>query len=89
MRTLRMTLGTRMTIQVMPGPSNRDRDDGQQTGVAPIAPKTIEEELEHWDENAEDDAWDEDDDPSNAGTKITPASSSIDDDDAPKKVAVD
>ncbi len=71
------------------GSSNRDMDEGQQTGVVSTARKTIEEELEHWDENAEDEAWDEDDDPSTAGTKMTPASSSFGDDDAPKKVAVD
>ncbi|ERF75837.1 hypothetical protein EPUS_01203 [Endocarpon pusillum Z07020] len=74
------------------GPSNRNRDEGQQTGVVPIASRTVEEELDNWDENAEDDAWDGDDDAtgtSTAGTKITPASSSAGDDDAPKKVAVD
>ncbi len=71
------------------GLSNAGRDESQQTEVTPIAPKTIEEELEHWDENAEDDAWDEDDDRSTAGTKITPASSSVGEDDATKKVAVD
>jgi hypothetical protein len=77
---------------IRPGTSNDDGDGGQQTGVVPVAPKTVEEELDNWDENAEDDAWDEEDDAtgaSTAGTKITPASSSVGDDDAPKKVAVD
>jgi VanZ family protein len=67
-------------------------DDGQETGVVPITQKTVEEELDNWDENAEDDAWDEEDDAtgaSTAGTKITPASSSVGDEDAPKKVALD
>jgi hypothetical protein len=77
---------------VRSGPSNQESDDGQQMGVVPIATKTVEEELDNWDENAEDDAWEEEDDAtgtSTAGTKITPASSSVGDDDMPKKTAVD
>ena len=57
-----------------------------------IAPRTVEEELDNWDENAEDEAWDEDDDATtggSAGAKVTPASSSVGDEDLPKKVAVD
>jgi VanZ family protein len=56
------------------------------------APRTVEEELDNWDENAEDEAWDEDDDATtggSAGAKVTPASSSVGDEDLPKKVAVD
>jgi VanZ family protein len=71
---------------VLSGPSNQNDDDGQQT------PKTVQEELDNWDENAEDEAWDEEDDTtgaSTAGIKITPASSSVGDDDVPKKVAID
>lgn len=71
--------------------SNRDTDDGQRTGILPLAPKTVEEELDNWDENAPD-AWDEEDDAtgaSTADTKVTPASSSVGDDDPPKKIAID
>ena len=73
------------------GPSSAEDEAGQQTGVVSTAPKSVEEELDHWDENAEDDAWDEDDatGTNTAGTKITPASSSVGDDDPPKKLAVD
>jgi hypothetical protein len=74
------------------GPSNQDDDGGQQIGVVPVAPKTVEEELDNWDENAEDEAWDEEDDTtgaSTAGTKMTPTSSSVGDEEAPKKVAID
>lgn len=73
------------------GPSNHERDEEHQTGIVPRPPKTVEEELDNWDENAEDDAWDEDDatGASTAGTKITPASSSVGDEEAPKKIAVD
>jgi VanZ family protein len=75
-----------------PGESSREELEGQETGVIPVASKTVEEELDNWDENAADDAWDEEDDAtgtSTAGTKITPASSSVGDEDAPKKIAVD
>lgn len=63
-------------------------DNDQNTGVVPVAPKTVAQELDDWDENAEDDAWDEEDDATGTGTagiKITPASSSVGDDDAPRK----
>jgi len=63
----------------------------QGTTVRP-APKSVEDEVDNWDENAEDEAWDEDDDATtgdSAVTKITPASSSVGDEDIPKKVAVD
>jgi VanZ family protein len=61
-------------------------------GTVSAPPKTVEEELDNWDENAEDEAWDEDDDATtgdSAGAKMTPASSSVGDEDLPKKVAVD
>lgn len=77
---------------IVSGPSNQEYGEGQLTGIIPVAPKTVEEELDNWDENAEDEAWDEEDGAtgaSTAGTKITPASSSVGDDDAPKKVAID
>lgn len=73
-------------------PSNQDNDEGQITGVVPVAPKTVAEELDNWDENVEDEAWDEEDDTTGASTvetKITPTSSSVGDDDAPKKLAMD
>jgi VanZ family protein len=63
----------------------------QDNGIG-VAPKTVEEELDNWDENAADEVWDEDDDATtgdSAGAKITPASSSVGDEDLPKKVAVD
>ena len=63
----------------------------QENGII-AAPKTVEEELDNWDENAEDEAWDEEDDATtgdSAGAKITPASSSVGDEDLPKKVVVD
>jgi hypothetical protein len=74
------------------GPRHQDDDEGQQIGVVAIAAKTVEEELDNWDENAEDEAWDEEDDntgANTAGTKMTPTSSSVGDEDAPKKVAID
>lgn len=74
------------------GPSNQGHDEGQQTGAMLVAPKTVEEELDNWDENEEDDAWDEEDAATAASTgdtKITPASSSAGEDDAPRKAAVD
>lgn len=77
---------------IVSGSRDQEPDAEQQTGIIPIAPKTVEEELDNWDENAEDETWDEEDDTtgaSAAGIKITPASSSADDDDAPKKVASD
>lgn len=61
--------------------------DGQETGVAPA--RTVEEELDHWDENAPDD-WDDDDDTTaTQNTKVTPSTSSVGSEDPPKKVAVD
>lgn len=71
------------------GLSSQEAGEGQGSGVVPVAPSTVEEEVG---ENAEDDVWDEEDDitgTSTAGTKITPASSSIGDDDASTKVAMD
>jgi hypothetical protein len=77
---------------ILAGRSNRDGHDDQETGIVAVAPRTVQEELDNWDENAEDEGWDEEDDTtgaSTAGIKTTPASSSIGDDDAPKKVAID
>jgi uncharacterized membrane protein YccC len=67
-----------------------DSELEQENGMI-AAPKTVEEELDNWDENAEDEAWDEDDATTgdSAGAKITPASSSAGDEDLPKKIAVD
>ena len=82
-------------LELGAGPSNQDGDyEGQQTGVMPVAPKTVAEELDSWDENAEDEAWDEEDDitaigPSTTGAKVTPATTSVRDDETPKKVAID
>lgn len=66
-------------------------DERQETGVVAM-PTTVEEEVDNWDENVVDEAWDEDDDATtggSAGTKVTPASSSVGDEDGPRKVAVD
>jgi len=75
-----------------PGLAGRDHNStGQETGVIAL-PRTVEEEVDNWDENAVDEAWDEDDDGTtgdSAGTKMTPASSSVGDEDGPKKVAFD
>lgn len=69
--------------------------EGQETGLVPavVAPahKSVEEEVDNWDEHAEDDAWDEDEDAVVHGqaSKITPATSSVVSEDVPKKMAVD
>ena len=78
-------------VELGTGPGPAITDDGQETGVVAV-PKTVEEELDNWDENAVDETWDEDDDATtadSAGMKMTPASSSAGDEDVPKKVAVD
>lgn len=73
------------------GEVGRSRDDPDlETGVTP-APRTVEEEIDNWDENVPDEAWDDEDDIS-AGArnvKMTPSTSSVGDDDAPRKLAVD
>jgi hypothetical protein len=80
-------------LELGEGPGLRGGDSEPEQGNGVIAaPKTVEEELDNWDENAEDEAWDEEDDATtggSAGAKITPASSSVGDEDLPKKVAVD
>jgi hypothetical protein len=68
-----------------------DSEPEQGNGIIAV-PKTVEEELDNWDENVEDEAWDEEDDATTgdgAGAKITPTSSSVGDEDLPKKVVVD
>lgn len=70
------------------GLSSQEAGDGQRSGVVLVAPSTVEGEV---DENAEDNAWDEEDDitgTSTTGTKITPASSSVGDDDSSRKMAM-
>lgn len=51
--------------------------NGQETGVAPV--RTVEEELDNWDENAPDEAWDDGDDDTTAtqNTRVTPSTSSV------------
>jgi len=62
-------------------------EDGQETGVVQ---RSVEEELDNWDENAPDEAWDEDDDVTTSqNTKATPSTSSAGSEDPLKKVAVD
>ncbi len=55
--------------------------------------KTVEEELDNWDENIPDDAWEEDDDTTGKDVKMTPATSSAGSEETPpkkfEKVAVD
>jgi VanZ family protein len=61
-------------------------EDGQETGVVH---RSVEEELDNWDENAPD-AWDEDDEASTTQpTKVTPSTSSVGSEEPPAKVAVD
>ena len=65
-----------------------DGEDGQETGV--VSAKTVEEELDNWDENAPDEQWDEDDDTTATHvTKVTPSTSSVGSEEPPVKVAVD
>ena len=72
------------------GDLRRPNTEDQETGTVA---RTVEEELDNWDENAPDDAWDEDDDATTSGqnTKVTPSTSSVEGDDFPKpnKVSVD
>ena len=66
--------------------------EGQETGVVTTMPhRSVEEELDNWDENVPDDAWDdEDNDATGKDTKMTPASSSAGSEEVPpRKVAVD
>jgi len=64
--------------------------EGQETGVVAAPQRSVEEELDHWDENAPDDGWDEDDDATTGPEiKMTPATSSVGSEDVPKKLAVD
>jgi VanZ family protein len=70
----------------------RRTPQGQETGVAAVPPlKTVEEELDNWDENVPDDAWDrDDDDTTGKDLKMTPATSTSGSEETPpKKVAVD
>ena len=72
--------------------SVRVGSSGQETGVVSTPPrKTVEEELDNWDENVPDEAWEEDEDDT-TGKKplMTPATSSAGSEETPvKKVAVD
>jgi hypothetical protein len=64
----------------------RDGDGGQETGV--VSARSVEEELDNWDENAADDAWDDDDDTTaTQNTKVTPSTSSVGSEE-PTKVAI-
>ncbi|KAK4936370.1 hypothetical protein LTR10_022744 [Elasticomyces elasticus] len=67
--------------------SGQPHDDEQETG---IVPRTVDEELDNWDENVVDEAWEEDDDVTTSqDTKITPSASSVGSEEPLKKVAVD
>lgn len=71
-----------------PGLSGRQANgdlEGQETGVV----RTVEEELENWDENAVDE-WDEDDDEVGKNLKGTPATSTSEGpEEVGKKMAID
>lgn len=69
------------------GELGRPIEDDQETGVVP---RSVEEELDNWDENVPDDAWEEDDDATTSqNTKVTPSTSSVGSEEPLKKVAVD
>jgi len=80
-----------------PGLSGREPGGEQETGVVSLdgsamgKGRTVEEELDNWDENQPDDWDDEDDATAHDGpAKMTPATSSADSTEEPrKKVAVD
>ncbi|KEF62194.1 uncharacterized protein A1O9_00166 [Exophiala aquamarina CBS 119918] len=70
------------------------RESDLEAGVVPATStrtRTVEEELDNWDENVPDDAWDDEDDITTSGrnTKVTPSTSSVGSEDLPKKLAVD
>lgn len=67
---------------------------GQESGLIATAPpptvhRSVEEELDNWDENVPDDDWDDEDDITTGQAKATPATSTADSEDVPKKLAVD
>lgn len=66
-----------------PGPA------GQEIGVVSTSPqaKTVEEELDNWDENVPDDEWEEDEDGPGKDTKMTPATSSVGSEEVPMKIS--
>ncbi|KIW17663.1 hypothetical protein PV08_04858 [Exophiala spinifera] len=69
------------------GRPSRSADDGQETGVVA---RSVEDELDNWDENAPDEQWDEDDDVTTSQhTKATPSTSSVGSEEPSKKKAVD
>lgn len=85
-----------------PGITGASDSAAQETGIVSLdgpnavrsKTQTVEDELDHWDENQPDDDWDPDDDntTTNDGTnaKMTPATSSADSTEEPrKKLAVD
>ena len=77
------------------GRANGDVNDGsvrvdggrQETGVVS---RSVEEELDNWDENVPDEAWDEDDEEGKGEPKMTPATSTAGSEETSiKKMAVD
>lgn len=74
------------------GELGRPRDPDLEAGIIPATgTRTVDEELDNWDENVPDDAWDDDDDATTSGrnTKVTPSTSSVGSEDLSKKMAVD
>ncbi|KAK6376345.1 hypothetical protein LTS17_006940 [Exophiala oligosperma] len=69
------------------GRPSRPADDGQETGVVA---RSVEDELDNWDENVPDEPWDDDDDVTTSQhTKATPSTSSVGSEEPPKKMAVE
>lgn len=63
------------TYNLVPGEDDVDvelgesrQDESQETGVVPTHQSTVTEELDNWDENAED--WDEDDTAAESGNDV-------------------
>lgn len=75
-------------VELGDGPGTGEGSGELRAQESGVVPRSVEDELDNWDENMPDDAWDEDDDDA-AGKRMTPATSSAGSEDVtPKKVAV-
>ncbi|RMZ75738.1 hypothetical protein DV737_g5139, partial [Chaetothyriales sp. CBS 132003] len=62
----------------------RAAQEPQETGTVAVPPKTVEDELDNWDENVPDEVWDdEDDEATGKEVKLTPPTSSAGSEEAP------